>query len=140
MMYLTRRARFSASHRLHNPELCEDENRVLFGACNNPNGHGHNYEIEVVVRGLPSPKTGMVTNLRDLKHLLEDEIVAEAHHRSLDEASFMKGRISSTENLALSIWECLEPRIREGELHLVRVRESENNMVEYSGPKRERHG
>jgi 6-pyruvoyltetrahydropterin/6-carboxytetrahydropterin synthase len=135
MMYVSNRARFSASHRLHNPALSDEENRRLFGLCNNPNGHGHDYEIEVVVRGEPDPRTGMVVNLSTLKELLETWVVGPARYRSLDDGvPFMKGRLSTTENVALGIWEELAPRIPSGELHLVRVRESENNVIEYTGP------
>ena len=77
MMYVSKRARFSASHRLHNPALPDDENRRLFGLCNNPNGHGHDYEVEIVVRGEPDPRTGMVINLSTLKELLETHVVGE---------------------------------------------------------------
>lgn len=135
MMFISRKARFPASHRLHNPELSDEENRVVFGACNNPNGHGHNYEVEVVVRGDPDPRTGMVMNLRTLKDLIDEHVVSPASHRSLDrDVPFMKNRLSTTENLALSIWEALAPRLDGAQLHLVRVRESENNVVEYTGP------
>lgn len=134
MMSVSRRASFSASHRLHNPELPAEENLRVFGACNHENGHGHNYEVEVVVRGSPDPRTGMVVNLSVLKELLED-VVGQARYKSLDrDVPFMKGRISTMENVALGIWEAIEPRIPSGRLHLVRVRESENNVVEYSGP------
>ncbi|HMS15493.1 MAG TPA: 6-carboxytetrahydropterin synthase [Planctomycetota bacterium] len=140
MMYISRKARFSASHRLHNRDLSDDENRELFGACNNPNGHGHNYEVEVVVRGTPDPRTGMVMNLRDLKDLLDTLVVTPASHKSLDkDVPFMCGRLSTTENVALSIWEILSPHLPPRALHLVRVRESENNVVEYTGPELERH-
>ncbi len=135
MLFVTRRAQFSASHRLHNPGLSDRENRALFGACNNPNGHGHNYEIEVVVRGVPDPATGMIINLSELKAILHENVVKVANHRSLDhDVSFMKGRVSTTENLAVAIWEVVEPHLKRDSLHLVRVRESENNMVEYRGP------
>jgi 6-pyruvoyltetrahydropterin/6-carboxytetrahydropterin synthase len=135
MLYLTKRVQFSASHRLHNPRLSDAENRRLFGLCNNPNGHGHNYEVEVVVKGEPDPQTGMVTNLSRIKELLQRHVVGAASHRSLDrDVPFMKGRLSTTENLAMGIWEVLEPHVTEGRLHLVRVRESENNIVEYTGP------
>jgi len=135
MILVTRRAWFSASHRLHNPDLSPEENRRLFGACNNENGHGHNYEIEVVVRGEPDPRTGMFINLKDLKRIIEDHVVRPANHRSLDhDVPFMRGRLSTTENLAIAIWEVLEEHLPAGSLHLVRVRESENNMVEYTGP------
>jgi 6-pyruvoyltetrahydropterin/6-carboxytetrahydropterin synthase len=135
MMYVIRRARFCASHRLHNPELSAAENRAIFGPCNNPHGHGHNYDVEVTVKGDAERKTGMVMNLRDLKELLDKRVVLVADHRSLDhDVPFMRGRISTTENLAIAIWEELEPHLPRGSLHLVRVRESENNTVEYGGP------
>ncbi|MAG57224.1 MAG: 6-pyruvoyl tetrahydrobiopterin synthase [Planctomycetes bacterium] len=135
MMYVSRKARFSASHRLHSKELSDEENRAVFGPCNNPNGHGHNYQVEVVVKGEPDPTTGMIVNLRELKQVLEERVVSEARYRSLDrDVPFMKGRISTTENVALSIWETIAPQLSRGELHLVRVRESTNNVVEYTGP------
>ena len=134
-MYVIRRARFCASHRLHNPELSPEENRTLFGPCNNPHGHGHNYDLEVIVRGAAAPESGMVMNLRDLKELIDRRIVTVADHKSLDhDVAFMKGRISTTENLAIAIWEDLEPLLPKGALHKIRVRESENNAVEYTGP------
>jgi len=140
MLFVTRRVQFSASHRLHNPELSPARNKELFGPCNNKNGHGHNYEVEVVVKGRPDPRTGMFINLTQLKAILEEQVVKVANHRSLDrDVPFMKGRLSTTENLAVAIWETVEPRLPAGRLHLVRVRESENNMVEYSGPE-ETHG
>lgn len=134
MMYVSKRVRFSASHRLHNPELTDEENRRLFGLCNHPNGHGHNYEVEVVVRGRPDEASGMFINLTALKGILDECVVSPANYRSLDhDVPFMKGRISTTENVAISIWEVLEPRLPPGSLHLVRIRESENNVVEYTG-------
>jgi 6-pyruvoyltetrahydropterin/6-carboxytetrahydropterin synthase len=135
MMFVIRRARFCASHRLHNPDLPAAENAALFGACNNPHGHGHNYDLEVVVKGEAEPRSGMVMNLRDLKDLIDRRIVEAADHRSLDhDVPFMKGRISTTENLAIAIWDELQSGLPPGALHLVRIRESENNAVEYTGP------
>lgn len=135
-MYVMRRAVFCASHRLNNPELSPDDNRAMFGACNNPHGHGHNYDLEVTVRGEADPKNGMVMNLRDLKDLIDRWIVEPADHRSLDhDVPFMRGRISTTENLAIAIWQELERRLPRGALHRVLVRESDNNAVEYTGPR-----
>jgi 6-pyruvoyltetrahydropterin/6-carboxytetrahydropterin synthase len=134
-MYVIRRARFCASHRLHNGELTADENRALFGPCNNPHGHGHNYDLEVTVKGDAAEKTGMFINLRDLKDVIDRCVVDVADHKSLDhDVPFMNGRISTTENLAVAIWQELEPRLPRGSLHKVLVRESENNAVEYTGP------
>lgn len=134
-MYVIRRARFCASHRLHNGDLSDDENRRLFGLCNNPHGHGHNYDLEVTVKGDVNRTSGMFINLRELKELMDRAVVDVADHRNLDhDVPFMRGRISTTENLAMAIWEALEPGLPPGSLHLVRVRESENNAVEYTGP------
>ena len=134
-MYVIRRARFCASHRLHNEALSAEENRTLFGPCNNPHGHGHNYDLEVIVKGEAEKKSGMFMNLRELKELIDRWVVDVADHKSLDhDVPFMRGRISTTENLAIAIWDELAPRLPKGSLHKVRVRESENNAVEYTGP------
>ncbi len=135
MLYVSKRIRFSASHRLNNPALGADENRRLFGECNHVHGHGHNYEVEVLVKGQPDPATGMVMNLRHLKDVLDREVVARADYSSLDAPEgLLRGRISTTENVAIAIWEAVAPHLPEGALHLVRVHESENNIVEYTGP------
>ncbi len=135
MMYVSKRSRFSASHRLHNPRLSAEENRLVFGACNHVNGHGHDYELEVVVRGTPDPLTGMFINLTRLKQIVDEHIVQPAAYKCLDsDVPFMRGRISTTENLALAIWEVLAPLLPVGSLHLIRIRESENNVIEYTGP------
>ena len=135
MMYVSRRARFSASHRLYNPSFSDAENLRTFGACSNPHGHGHDYEIEITVKGDPDPRTGMFINLRDLKDLIHERVVEPATHRSLNhDVPWMAGLIPTTENVALRIWERLAPALPPGALHKVRVRESENNVVEYDGP------
>lgn len=135
MLYVSKRIRFSASHRLHNPALSTEENQKLFGACNHIHGHGHNYEVEVIVKGAPDPKTGMVINLRDLRAILEHEVLARADYGSLDAPDgLLQGRISTTENLAIAIWDAVAPRLPAGSLHCVRVHESEHNLVEYTGP------
>lgn len=135
MLVLSKRIQFSAAHRLHNPALSEDENRNIFGKCNHPHGHGHNYEVEVMVEGSPDPVTGMVMNLRTLREILEREVLARTHYKSLDAAGgLLDGRLSTTENLAIAIWEAVAPHVQPARLHLVRVRESENNVVEYTGP------
>jgi 6-pyruvoyltetrahydropterin/6-carboxytetrahydropterin synthase len=135
MMYVSRRARFSASHRLFNPGFSDAENLRVFGPCSNPHGHGHDYEVEVTVKGAPDPRTGMFINLRDLKDLLARHVVEPADHRSLNhDVPWMAGLVPTTENVALRIWEQLQPHLPAGSLHRVRVRESENNVVEYDGP------
>lgn len=134
---ITRREEFSASHRLHNPALSEEENRRLYGICNNPNGHGHNYAFEVTVRG-PVPRgTGMVMDLNRLMSILREEIVSAVDHKHLNhDVPFLAGIIPTAENVAVAFWKRIEPRVKGFEqchLHRVRVYESRNNFVDYLG-------
>jgi 6-pyruvoyltetrahydropterin/6-carboxytetrahydropterin synthase len=125
MVLLTRKIEFSASHRYDNPNLSPEENRRVFGKCNNPHGHGHNYMLEVTVAGEPNPLTGMVLDLKELKDLLEREIMQRMDHRNLNvEVPELAGKIPTCENLALLIWNLLEPKIPSGTLHRVRLYES----------------
>jgi len=125
MVLLTRKIEFSASHRYDNPELSPEENRRVFGKCNNPHGHGHNYTLEVTVAGEPNPVTGMVLDLKDLKDVLEREIMQRMDHRNLNvEVQELAGKIPTCENIALVIWNLLEPKIPSGRLHRVRLYES----------------
>lgn len=134
MIYVTRKVEFCASHRLNNPELSDSENRRIFGICNNPNGHGHNYVLEVTVAGEIDPKTGMVINLTHLKALVDKEIVKKVDHKNLNhDAPFLKGVIPTAENLAIRFWEVLAPKIKPGGLHEVKLYESEKNFVVYRG-------
>jgi 6-pyruvoyltetrahydropterin/6-carboxytetrahydropterin synthase len=136
MIYLTRRERFSAAHRLYNPALTEKENLEQFGACANPNWHGHNYILWVTVKGEVNPETGYVVDLKQISQLLKDEVVNKLDHKNINlEVEFMTDIIVSTENLAIAIWEKLEPHMRELglELHCVKIQETENNLVEYYG-------
>ena len=125
MVYLTRKIEFSASHRYHNPALSPEENRRVFGKCNNPHGHGHNYKLEVTIAGEPDPVTGMVLDLKELKQILEREIMERMDHRSLNyEVAELAGQIPTCENVARVIWKLLEPKIPQGRLHRVRLYES----------------
>ena len=125
MVYLTRKIEFSASHRYHNPELSAEENRRIFGKCNNPHGHGHNYTLEVTVAGEPDPVTGMVLDLKELKEILEREITQRMDHRFLNyEVAELQGQIPTCENIARVIWDLLEPKITQGRLHKVRLYET----------------
>jgi len=134
MVYVTRKSRFCASHRLHNPSWDEARNRAVFGKCNNPNGHGHNYEIEVTVAGTPPGDTGMVIDLKRLSEIIEAELVDKVDHKHLNhDVPFMQGIIPTAENMAIVFWKVLEPHIREGRLFSIRLFESENNFVEYRG-------
>jgi len=125
MVYLTRKIEFAASHLYDNPALSAEENRRIFGKCNNPHGHGHNYTLEVTVAGEPDPVTGMVLDLKELKEILEREIMQRMDHRFLNyEVAELKGQIPTCENLARVIWNLLEPKIPRGRLHRVRLYES----------------
>jgi 6-pyruvoyltetrahydropterin/6-carboxytetrahydropterin synthase len=125
MVLLTRKIEFAASHRYDNPNLSPEENRRVFGKCNNPHGHGHNYTLEVTVAGEPDPVTGMVLDLKDLKELLEREVMERMDHRNLNvEVPELTGKIPTCENIALVIWNLLEPKISVGKLHRVRLYES----------------
>jgi len=134
---ITRREEFSAAHRLHNPKLSDEENRRLYGICNNANGHGHNYAVEVTIRGAVPGSTGMVMDLNRLMVILREEIVSHVDHKHLNlDVPFLAGIIPTAENVAIAFWNRLEPRLKGFEgcrLHRVRIYESRNNFVDYSG-------
>ncbi|GAC1684055.1 MAG: 6-carboxytetrahydropterin synthase [Candidatus Acidiferrum sp.] len=131
MILLTRKIEFSASHLYHNPDLSPEENRRVFGKCNNPHGHGHNYTLEVTVAGEPDPVTGMVLDLKELKEILEREVMRRMDHRFLNyEVAELKGKIPTCENIAQVIWHLLEPKIVKGTLHRVRLYETADLYAE----------
>lgn len=134
MVYVTRKAYFSASHRLYNPSWSDSRNHEVFGKCNNPRGHGHNYEVEVTVAGDPPSETGMVIDLKKLADILEEEIVERVDHKHLNEdVDFLLGIIPTAENMAIQFWKILSPKIKEGRLVSIKLYESNNNFVEYRG-------
>ena len=134
MIYVTRRAEFSASHFYHNPDLSPDENRRLFGKCANPHGHGHNYTVEVTVAGEIDPVTGMVMDLKDLKKLLESEVLELMDHKFLNkEVPAFSTKLPTTENIAMEIWKLIEPKLTVGKLHRIRLYETPDLFVEYFG-------
>ena len=136
MVYLTRRERFSAAHRLFDPALSDAENEQLYGPCSNPKWHGHNYILWITIRGEMDPDTGYVVDLKELSLIIREKVILKLDHRNINlEVDFMKDLRASTENLAIGIWNQLEPSIRElgVDLHSVRLEETENNSVEYFG-------
>ena len=134
MVYITRRETFSASHRLYNPQLSDAKNVELFDKCANPNGHGHNYVLEVTVAGDPQKDTGYVIDLKDLKRIIRQEIIEKVDHKHLNhDVDFLKGMIPTSENIARAFWKILQPKIRGAELFSIRLQETENNSVEYRG-------
>jgi len=134
MVYLTRKAEFAASHYYHNPKFSPEENRRIFGKCNNPNGHGHNYVLEVTVGGETDPRTGMVLDLKELKEILEREIMNRMDHRFLNyEVPELADRVPTCENIAALIWKLLAPKISKGRLTRVRLWESSDLYVDCYG-------
>ena len=130
---VTRRLHFSAAHRLHNPALSDEENAAVFGLCNNPNWHGHNYELDVTVEGEPEARTGYVVDLGHLRDAAE-EVIGELDHRNLNlDVPWLQGVIPSTENLVVALWERLAPRVPRGRLVRLVLWETPRNFVEYTG-------
>ena len=128
---VARRATFSASHRLYDPALSDEDNLRIFGKCANPRGHGHNYVLEVHVGGEPDPTTGMIVDLKWVKDVIERCLLAEVDHRNLNEdVRFLQGVNPTTENLALAFWHRLEPAMLPARLARLRLSETENNSVE----------
>ena len=129
-----RRLQFNAAHRVHNPALSEEENRALFGKCNNPNWHGHNYTLDVAVTGPVDERTGYVVDLAKLKAVVEREVTEKVDHRNLNlEVDFMSGVIPTTENIVVAMWRVLEPIVTPGKLSRLVLWETPNNYVEYDG-------
>jgi 6-pyruvoyltetrahydropterin/6-carboxytetrahydropterin synthase len=136
MIYITRRERFNAAHKLFKPEYSDEKNLQVFGKCSNPNWHGHNYTLFVTVRGEVNPDTGFLVNLKDLSALINQRVIVKLDHRNINlEVDFMSGKLASTENLAIAIWNELSENIAGmgATLHSIKVYETENNFVEYLG-------
>jgi 6-pyruvoyltetrahydropterin/6-carboxytetrahydropterin synthase len=136
MIYLTRRERFCAAHRMYRPDWSDEQNREVFGKCANPNWHGHNYVLWVTIKGEPSPEHGFVMNINVLKQIINEKIICLIDHKNINlEVGFMQGKIATSENLAMSIWKELEPEITAtgATLHCIKIEETENNSIEYYG-------
>jgi len=134
--YVTRRERFSSAHRLYRKDWSNEKNYEVFGPCSNPQWHGHNYELYVTVKGEVDQQTGFVINIKELSNLIKEYVVNKLDHKNMNtEVDFMKGKLASTENLAITIWDELEVPIRRLgiELYRVKITETENNFVEYFG-------
>lgn len=134
MIYITRRAHFSAAHRLYNPAFSESKNVEVYDKCTNSNGHGHNYFVDVTIAGEPDPATGYVIDLKKLKRIIEDEFISKVDHKNLNvDVDFLRGVIPTAENIAIACWKQIAPHITAGKLFSVRVYETEKNSVEYKG-------
>ena len=131
--HLTRRYMFSASHRLHSDEMSAEQNRAIYGKCNNPYGHGHNYTIEITVSGPVDEQTGMVCNLADLDGFVEQEIVERYDHQNLNRLPEFTTKVPTTENLCVWIYEIVKRGFRQAHLERVRIEETMMNSFEYAG-------
>jgi 6-pyruvoyltetrahydropterin/6-carboxytetrahydropterin synthase len=131
---VTRRMRFNAAHRVFNPTFSDEKNQRTFGKCNNPNWHGHNYDLEVSVEGEVDPETGYVLDLSSLKEIVEREIISQVDHKNFNlDVKFMQGIIPTAENIVIQFWKILEPAVKPARLTRLGLRETENNYVEYHG-------
>lgn len=133
---ITRRERFSAAHKLWVKDWSEQENLNTFGGCANPNWHGHNYEIFVSVKGTINPKTGFVENLKYISKILKEKVIQKLDHKNLNlDVDFLKDKMTTTEVLVVAIWEEIEQEINQlnCRLHCIKIKETENNFVEYYG-------
>ncbi len=137
--YLTRRYRFSASHRLHSPEMSAEENRAAYGKCNNPYGHGHNYFLEVTVSGQVAENTGMVCNLADLDGFVKAEIVEKFDLQNLNTMQEFADVVPTTENLCVTLYQILQRGFSQAHLEKIRVEETMMNSFEYAGGGKIRH-
>jgi len=131
--HLTRRYMFSASHRLHNDEMSGQENRAIYGKCNNPYGHGHNYMLEVTVSGPVADDTGMVCNLADLDAFARQEILERYGHQNLNLLPEFQKNVPTTENLCIAIYDIVNRAFHKAHLDKVRIEETMMNSFEYSG-------
>lgn len=135
MVYLTRSEHFNAAHKLYNPEWSYEENEEVFGKCANENWHGHNYELLVTVKGMPDPGTGFVFDVKKLSNIIKEHVIEKVDHRNLNvDVEFMQGKMCSTENLSIAIWNELTPHMPEGvKLHAIKLYETPRIYVEYFG-------
>ena len=135
MVYLTRVEHFNAAHKLYNPDWSWEKNEEVFGKCANENWHGHNYELYVTIKGEPDPDTGFVLDVKKLSLIIQTHVLEKLDHLNLNEdVDFMKGKMCSTENLAIAIWERLEKALPAPvRLHAVKLYETPSIFVEYFG-------
>lgn len=134
MVYLTRRERFCAAHRLFVDGWNDEKNMEIFGNCSNKNWHGHNYVLFVTIKGEPDPVTGMIINATELKRIIRREVIEHLDHKNLNlDVEFMQGIIPTAENLVKIIWQRLEPCAKGFSLHRVRIYETENIYADYYG-------
>ncbi|MCX7744492.1 MAG: 6-carboxytetrahydropterin synthase [Flavobacteriales bacterium] len=135
MVYLTRKEHFNAAHKLYNPAWDRQKNEEVFGKCANENWHGHNFELYVTVKGNPDPETGFIFDVKKLSKIIQEHIIEKLDHKNLNlDVDFMQGKMCSTENLAIGIWNELLPHLPPGvTLHSIKLYETPRIYVEYYG-------
>ncbi len=133
-VFVKRKFTFAASHRLHSSSLSDEENKIIYGKCNNRNGHGHNYTLIVTMKGSPDPTTGMFVNLTEVKAVLEETVGRQFDHKNLDlDTTYFVDRPSTAENIAIVIWDMLKESTLAEHLYSVEIIETENNSAVYYG-------
>lgn len=138
MIYLTRKEHFNAAHKLYNPNWSNEQNEAVFGKCANKNWHGHNFDLYVTLEGTPDPETGFVMDLKKMSTIIKTYVVDVLDHSNINlDVPFMAGKMASTENIAMGIWEQLEAHLtaENYRLYSIKLYETERNFVEYFGPK-----
>ena len=135
MVYLTRQEHFNAAHKLYNPAWSREKNEDVFGKCANENWHGHNYDLYVTVKGTPDPNTGFLFDVKQLSTIIRQEVTEKLDHKNLNlDVAFMRGKMCSTENLAIEIWKQLEPHLPSTiRLHCIKLYETPRIYIEYFG-------
>lgn len=135
MVYVTRVEHFNAAHKLFNPAWNPEQNDAVFGKCANENWHGHNYELYVTIKGKPDPETGFVYDAKKLSALIKEEVTEKLDHKNLNiDVDFMRGKLCSTENLAIGIWNQLQQHLpQDVHLHCIKLYETPRIFVEYYG-------
>ena len=141
MIYLTRRERFNAAHRLYKEGWSDEQNFEVFGKCSYPNWHGHNYDLIVTVKGNINLETGMFINLKTLSDIIKSEILEKVDHKNLNlDVPFLEGKVTTTENVVIEFWKILDEKLRllndvNCQLHCIKLYETPRNFVEYYGEK-----
>jgi 6-pyruvoyltetrahydropterin/6-carboxytetrahydropterin synthase len=135
MVYLTRQEHFNAAHKLYNPAWGREKNEEVFGKCANENWHGHNYDLYVTVKGTPDPNTGFLFDVKQLSTIIRQQVTEKLDHKNLNlDVEFMRGKMCSTENLAIEIWKQLEPHLPTTiRLHCIKLYETPRIYIEYFG-------
>ncbi len=138
MVFVSRKEHFNAAHKLYNPNWSQEKNEQVFGPCANANWHGHNFDMIVTVKGDPDPETGFVVDLKRLSNLIRSEVIEKVDHKNLNvDVDFMQGKMASTENLTIEIWNILKKKVPQiasnAQLHCIKIYETPRNFVEYYG-------